>query len=167
MRCVTRSFSLSLGLMLTALAAQAHGTAQVSFVQPEQFADAGDALGEKAGNLRTLARHLEGLAARRLGDGQTLSIEVLDVDLAGEVRLARRLHHDVRVLRGSVDWPRIRLRYMLESAGQVARRGEQTVADLAYLQRFNRYPGNESMRYEKRMLDEWFGELFAADVAKQ
>ena len=166
MRSTTRSTTLSLGLLLAAAAAQAAGTVQVSYVQPEQFADAGDARRDHEGNLRTLTRHLEALAGRHLGDGQTLRIEVLDVDLAGEVRPVLRLHQDVRVLKGSVDWPRIKLRYTLESAGQAPRHGEQTVADIAYLQRINRYHGNESLRYEKRMLDEWFSGQFAAASAR-
>ena len=166
MRSTTRSLTLSLGLLLAASVAQAAGTAQVSYVQPERFADAGDAYRDQEGNLRTLSRHLEALAGRHLGDGQTLRIEVLDVDLAGEVRPVRRLHQDVRVLKGSVDWPRIKLRYTLETAGQAPRQGEMTVADLAYLQRVNRYPDNESLRYEKRMLDEWFSEQFAAGSAR-
>ena len=166
MRSTTRSLTLSLGLLLAASVAQAAGTVQVSYVQPEQFADAGDARRDQEGNLRTLTRHLEALAGRHLGDGQTLRVEVLDVDLAGEVRPVLRLHQDVRVLKGSADWPRIKLRYTLESTGQAPRHGETTVADLAYLQRINRYHGNESLRYEKRMLDDWFSEQFAAGSAR-
>ncbi len=161
MRQATHSLAvgLGLGLALAAVSAQAAGTVQVSFVQPNQFADAGDARRDVEGNLRVLARHLEALAGR-LGDGQKLSIEVLDVDLAGEVRPWRHLQQDQRVLRGAADWPRIRLRYTLESAGQASRSAEQVVSDMAYLQSLNRYAVNEPLRYERRMLDEWFAGEF-------
>ncbi len=165
MRHVIRSLAVGLGLALVALSAQAVGTVQVSFVQPEQFADAGDARRDVQGNLGVLARHLESLAAR-LGAGQKLSIEVIDVDLAGELRPWRHAQQDLRVLRGAADIPRIRLRYSLEEAGRASRSGEHVVVDAGYLQRFNRYPSGEALRYEKRMLDDWFSEQFASAPAK-
>ena len=64
---------------------------------------------------------------------------MLDVDLAGEMRFDRSRAANVRVLLGMADWPRIKLRYTLESAGQPVRRVEQTVSDMAYLERMNRY----------------------------
>ena len=47
-----------------------------------------------------------------------------------------------------------------------ARRVEQTVYDMAYLQRLNRYAGDEPLRYEKHMLDEWFDAQFGSAAAK-
>ena len=165
MRQATRSLAVGLGLALAAISAQAAGTVQVSFVQPDQFADAGDARRDVEGNVRVLARHLESLAVR-LGAGQKLSIEVIDVDLAGELQPWGHAQQDLRVLRGAADIPRIKLRYTLEASGQASRSGEQVVTDLGYLQRINRYPAGEALRYEKRMLDEWFSEQFAVAPAK-
>ena len=64
--------------------------------------------------------------------------------------------HDIRVLKGGADWPVIKLRYSVESQGKVLRSGEARVADMSYLTHTNRYSSNEPLRYEKRMLDEWF-----------
>ena len=50
----------------------------------------------------------------------------------------------------------IQLRYSVESQGKVLRSGESRVADMSYLTHYNRYPSGEPLRYEKRMLDEWF-----------
>jgi len=165
MRSTARSITVSAALVLAA-AAQAAGTVQVSFVQPERFSDVRDARHDSSVNLRELKRHLEELASRHVADGQSLTIEVLDVDLAGEIRPIRRLHDDLRVLKGRADWPRIKLRATLESAGQPLRRIEQTVSDMAYLQRSNRHADGEFLRYEKRMLDEWFETQFAGAAAK-
>jgi Protein of unknown function (DUF3016) len=166
MRCATRSITFALGLAFAAAVAQAAGTVQVLFVQPEKFSDAEDARHDSSENLRELKRYLEAQAARYVGDGQTLTIEVLDVDLAGEIRFDRSRAEDVRVLLGKADWPRIKLRYSLESAGQPLRRVEQTVSDMAYLERQRHYADSEFLRHEKRMLDEWFVAQFGAAGAK-
>jgi len=166
MRCATRLIAFAAGLAFAAAAAQAAGSVQVSFVQPEKFSDAEDDRHDSSQNLRELKRYLELQAARHVGDGQTLTIEVLDVDLAGELRFDRRRAADVRVLLGMADWPRIKLRYTLESAGQPVRRVEQTVSDMAYLERMNRYANGEMLRHEKRMLDEWFEAQFGRAAAK-
>lgn len=167
MRPTIRSLMGSVGLALAAAGAYAAGTVQVAYVQPEKFADAGDAGSDREDNLKLLTGHFEVLAKRHLGDGQKLSIEVLDVDLAGETRpLVRRAGQDLRVLKGKTDWPRIKLRYTLESPGQAPRKAEQTVSDMAYLQRLAGYYRGEPLGYERRMLDDWFAAEFGAAAAK-
>jgi hypothetical protein len=149
-----RSTFGSLIVLACAGAAQAAGTVQVSFIQPEKFVDVRDAAFRAEDNLASLKQHLEQAAAPYVGDGQTLNIEVLDVDLAGEVRHGAR-PFDLRVLRGRADWPRIELRYSLQVPGQAARAGQARVQDMAYLQRVAGLR-NEALYYERRMLDEWF-----------
>ena len=163
MRFDTPSVLASLGLLLSASTVLAAGTVQVSYVQPDRFADVGRA--EREDNLKALSKHFEALASR-LADGQKLNIEVLDVDLAGEVRRSRRAGQDVRVLRGGADWPRIALRYTLESAGQAVRHGENKLTDLAYAQRAADSRSGEALHAEKRMLDAWFATEFGAGAAK-
>ena len=92
------------------------------------------------------------------GQGDRLAIEVLDVDLAGEVRFPPR--GEVRVLRGAADWPRIRLRYTLDDASGRSAAAEETVSDPDYLR--NPLRSYSSLGYEKRMLEEWFRKRFAA-----
>ena len=157
---------LAFGLQAAGLAAHAAGSVQVAYLQPEQFADAGNRPGELEDTLKQLTRHFEALAQRHLADGQKLSIEVLDIDLAGEVLPWRRGAQDVRVLKGQADWPRISLRYTLESTGQAPRRAEHRVTDLAYLQRSAGYAAKEPLGHEKRMLADWFSAEFGAASAK-
>lgn len=167
MRSTFHATAVAVGCLLAAATAPAAGTAQVSFVQSDKFSDAGDARRDIEGNLRVLARHVEALATRYLSDGQKLTVEVLDVDLAGEVLPSHRWHQDVRVLKGGADWPRIKLRYTLEAAGQAPRSGEQIIADMAYLQHIGGgYVGDEPLRHEKRMLNEWFVAQFAGATAR-
>lgn len=156
---------LGVGLLVAAGAASA-ATVSVTFVQPENFTDAGFSRGQA--NERDLAelqqemqRHFQRLADRKLAAGDTLTIEVLDIDLAGNFephRLARM--SDVRVVR-DVTIPRMTLRYTLKQGDRVVTGSEEQVSDMAFLWTHNRYSGGDRLRYEKPMLDAWFEKRFA------
>ncbi len=89
--------------------------------------------------------------------GQELTIEILDVDLAGELRW--RHFGDVRILR-PVTWPRIKLRYALTSDGLEVATGEELVSDRSYLMRPSTRRCHDALRFEKAMLDDWFRRRF-------
>jgi Protein of unknown function (DUF3016) len=141
--------------------AHAAGTVKVSFIEPDKFVDAGNRRSDTPATLKALEQHFHTLGQRYLPDGQTLTIEVLDVDLAGSVRFAPSTGTEVRVYKGNADWPRIKLRYTLDAPGQEPRRGEELLKNLSYEQKTARYSNSESFRYEKQMLDQWFKARFA------
>ena len=131
--------------------------ASVTFVDPEKFTDIaryGDQR-EAARNRGEIEGFLKQLAARNLPAEQALQIEVLDVNRAGMVEPWRFRAYDVRVMR-SVTWPSMKLRYRLIKGDQVLASGEETISDMNYLERTNPYPTEDPLRYEKRMLSEWF-----------
>jgi hypothetical protein len=142
-----------LTLLAAAGVAHAAGTVQVSFVTPEKFTDVRDRSYRVEDNVKALEKVLIDVAKPHVIDGQTLTIEVLDVDLAGEVRPGLRAW-DLRVLRGLADWPRITLRWRLEGAG-APRGGQAVVQDMAYLQRIQPPLSGTHLVYERRMLAEW------------
>jgi Protein of unknown function (DUF3016) len=156
------TFAIALGALLIAGAAHAAGSVQVSFVKPENFADIRDRTYSREQNLKALEQVITSAAQPYVADGQTLKIEVLDVDLAGEVRPGSRAW-DVRVLRGRADWPRITLRWSLD--GATPRSGEAVVQDMAYLQRLPPSLADTALPYERRMLDEWFKRQFGDKTA--
>jgi len=143
------------------------GTVNVSFVDAQRFTDVGTTRWDEDANLKVLAKHLAGLGQRYLPADQVMTIEVLDVDLAGTVWPSRGATADVRIVKGGADWPRITLRYSLEQPGKPVRRGEETVSDMNYTHGRTSTIGTEPLYHEKRMLDEWFkarfGEHDAAD----
>jgi hypothetical protein len=146
------------------LSAHAAGTVQVSFVEPEKFADVRSSYQRvDDGVLKSLATHFQTAVGPHVPDGQTLRIEVLDVDLAGEFRPRFSAGPDVRVLGLGADSPHLTFRYAKPSASGAAELAEVRLSDLAYLHRGHmaRY-GDESLRYERRMIDEWVGKTFAA-----
>jgi DUF3016 family protein len=133
-------------------------SANVTFVHPEKFADIGPYADqrESARNQAEISHFLEQLAARRLPPDEALQIEVLDVDLAGRLEPWRiQTPYDFRVM-VDVTWPSMKLRYRLVRGEQVLASGEESIADMNYLEHPNGYPTSDSLRYEKWMLEYWF-----------
>lgn len=161
-----RSILTTLTLLTMAAAAQAGGVVNVKFVEPDKFADSGNGQFDKPVNLKVIEQHLQQLGQRYLADGQTLQVEVTDVDLAGEKRPSRRAGEEIRIVRGRADWPRIELRYALEAGGQTLKRGEAKLADLNYTGHIANYGTRDPLRYEKQMLDGWFKATFASPPAQ-
>lgn len=155
------SFSLALAAAsaaFLALPAQAAGTVEVKYVEPENFVDIGFGAFERERNQASLNESFQRLA-KQLPDGQNLKIEVLDVDLAGEVRLGAV--RDFRIVRGSVDWPRIKLRYTLQAGNTTLKAGEERLADIHYLFGGRAVsPREGALPYEYRLLDRWFTQTF-------
>jgi Protein of unknown function (DUF3016) len=145
-----------LSAALFATAAQAAGQVDVSFKNINEFSDAGLGVVERERNTKSLSDFMLGWAAS-LPSGQTLQLEVQDVDLAGEVRHNwRGQGQDVRVLRGRADSPHIKLHYSLQADGKTIKSGDAQLADLDYF--FGAPPGSQlgDLPFEKRMLQQWF-----------
>lgn len=131
----------------------AHASVTVTFVEPERFADVGFLPSDRREALDRLDAHLQAWGTRHLRDGESLAIDVLDVDLAGDVRPGVR--DNLRVLRGGTDGPRMHLRYEVRVGGRVIGQGEQRLSDPFYLQRHTSVRSDEPLFYERRVVDEW------------
>lgn len=144
------------GLLAAATLAQAAGQVDVRFKPADQLSDVGRGVdGERA--VQTLTEHFQALAAR-LPDGQRLSIEVLDVDLAGELRWTRR-GSELRVLNGGADWPSMQLRWKLEAGDRTLSSQDERISDPGYLQQSSGLRTGP-LPYEARMVDRWFDARF-------
>ena len=158
MNIVIKQAALAAMLLLVAGAAAAGAT--VTYKEPQHFSDVPFAPWEREQLLKELSAHFNVLAAR-LPAGQTLAVEVTDLDLAGRTypnRMSAGL--DLRILNGGADWPHITLRYTISEGGKVLKTGEEKLYNMSYLQRQNRYR-NDTLKYEKQMLDDWFTETIA------
>lgn len=149
--------------LATALSCRAAGLMEVNFVEPSKYIDAGSSAVDIERTTKALGEYLQSLG-RDLPDGQTLRIDVLDIDLAGWVRTTPRA--DTRVLRGNADGPRIKLRYTLQADGRELAAGEETVADLYYLNPRFRDPPQSNLPYEEQMLERWFEQRFGTARAQ-
>ncbi len=151
--------SLCAGVLMAACAAQA-GTVEVAFVNPDTFTDVRDQNRDTAANLQTLSAYLQTLGQKYLPPGQTLHVDVLNVDLAGKLRPSRRWGL-VRVVGGPLDWPQMTLRYRLEEHGKVLGSGEETISDMGYTSHLGAYPSWDALGPEKHLLRDWFRGHFA------
>lgn len=148
-------FGVTLAVLILAPGASFAGV-KVRFVNPERYSDAGsfDAGGRDA-TLSALRAHIEKLGAGRLAPGQNLTIDVLNIDLAGENEPRGRTLSDVRIVR-DVTPPRIRLSYVLTEKGRRTRSGEETLSDINYQMNTSARLSSDRYGYEKALLDGWF-----------
>ena len=142
----------------------------VAFVQPERFTDVGDrevtSPNVRAAFLRALERHLQRSAGARLVPGQTLTVTITDIDMAGAFEPWRRTGTDVRIVR-EIYPPRINLTFRLtDASGATEREGARKLVGLEFLARPT-LPTSDPLVYEKALLDDWLGDdlgpLRAAD----
>ena len=148
------------------------GPVQVDWTDPAHFtelAHSGNRWEAARGNwVHDLASHLVDTANTRLPEGQQLAVTITDIDLAGDYEPWRGPRQtDIRMLR-DIYPPRIRLQYTLRDAGgQVLDQQEAVLSDMGYL-RSTASPRmrNQSLPYEKRMIDNWLHQLLPAANAQ-
>ena len=157
-------------LLAAALSLLASGAAwadvSVTFVKPEEFTDMPRSQIERERLQKDFAQYFASLN-KQLPAGQNLKIEVLDIDLAGQLWPRRSGGEDIRIMRGGADWPRMHLRYTLEENGQTLRSGDERLSNMNYQQRMGRHSDSDALRYEKQMIDEWFGKTIVPKVASR
>ena len=155
---------LALGAAL-ALPVAAKGIVEVKFVEPEKFSDIGRGAYDRENALKALGDFVRGFD-KELPDGQTLKLDVLNIDLAGTIEPVAR--GDLRVMRGRADWPHVTFRYTLLSGpeGSTIKAGKADLADMNYLQNMRRANLIQApYGYEKRMLQEWFRDTLIAPAS--
>jgi Protein of unknown function (DUF3016) len=150
-----------IAFLATALVAvPASATTTVTFVKPTEFTDIGFYNQESSTAMNVLEQHFKTLSEQYLAPNQNLKVEVLDVDLAGRVEYNSRHFYDKRVLRGTVDWPRIKFHYVLEADGKVVTDSEADIADMTYLNGISTHYANVTYPHEMRLLENWFKATF-------
>jgi len=141
--------------LLLCLSLNAAAGVTVTFPKADRPYDAGEGWADAGRAAAEIVRHLQALGERYLRADEELRIEILEVRLGGRVSPRPE---GTRVMTAG-DWPRMRMRYELESAGKIELRDEELVSDQNYL----RGPLNDwsALGREKRMLDEWFRMRFS------
>lgn len=133
----------------------------VTYDHPEQFTETREerALAPmRASNdyLKTLQTYIEHRAGKLLTHGERLDIVITDIDRAGSYEPWRgpRLS-DVRIIK-DIYPPRIDLHFrLLDASGKVIHEGQRKLRDPGFLTSDVVATGNDSLRYEKRLIDRW------------
>jgi hypothetical protein len=127
----------------------------VNYVESDKFSDLPFAPWERKEVLDDVAGFFAELG-KSLPAGQDLTVDITDIDLAGREYPNSRGARDLRVLKGGADWPIMELRYTLSANGQVLTSGNAKLTDMNYMNRINRLSDGDRLRYEKRMIEDWF-----------
>ncbi len=138
----------------TGVASAKEAAVQVRFIgDTAMYADFGDSPSQRETNTRDLTAVFAELSDQ-LPAGQSLQVEILDVNLAGELEWLRNAQR-FRVMR-DIGWPMLELRYTLSQDGQVLKQGQARLSDMAYLTQSLRLgSGGQAMPYEQRMVARW------------
>jgi hypothetical protein len=152
--------TLAVSGLLALAASGAQAAVSVVFNETQRYSDVPFPTADRREVLGQIEDHFKKLG-QYLPPGQDLNIEVLDIDLAGREVPNFRAGRDLRVINGRADWPRMQVRYSLQQDGQVVKSGEAQLQDMNYQYTANRYFDSEPLRYEKQMIDDWFGKNIA------
>jgi len=112
---------------------------------------------------KALENHLLKLA-KTLPESQTLTIEVTDVDLAGDVHSSGL--RQIRVIK-ELYFPRIKFSFELINAEKsIIQSGNVNLKDMNFMMRSRLRYKNKTLGYEKQLLDSWFKDVFTNDIDK-
>jgi hypothetical protein len=152
------------GALAMMVSAPAIASVSVAFVEPEHYTDLRQhdfSYGSRQREtiLNRLRAHFEKLGARHLSENQSLSIEVLNIDLAGRYEPFLFDNYDGRLV-DRVTWPSMTMRYVFTENGSEVMSAEERVADMSFLENRTIRYSTDSLRFEKQMLDDWFVKRF-------
>lgn len=139
----------------------ARADTEVRFITPERFADQEfKRSASRAEAMAVFERFLIELGERYLRKGQSLDIEVLDVQLAGDYASWWSVMNDVRVLTAATP-PRFNLRYTLRENRRVLAEARESITDVNYLTNPAARASVDPFIHEKVLLESWFRKRFA------
>lgn len=142
----------------------------VVFSEPEKYTDVREKWpgsdAERESILGVLKDFIVERGTEFLPAGQKLEMTVRDIDLAGDFEPWRGIQlGEIRIVK-EVYPPRMKFDYrLLDEKGKELRKGTADLRDLSFMMR-SYYSRQESYRYEKEMLDEWFREELKNKAAK-
>jgi len=136
-------------------------TSEVTWTDYEKYRDIRPANGHRKhfreSTFYNFEKHFTKLA-KMLPEGQVLKIDVTDVDLAGDTNAGGI--DRIRIVK-NVYFPRINLSYqLLNTDGSELEAGEVKLKDMNFMTTSRLKYRNQSLGYEKNMIDDWFFSLF-------
>lgn len=151
-----------LTVLLSVNAIQVHAaTVEVTYTEPNKFSDMRP--GERHRHafqeevFYNVNKHLTKLA-KKLPEDQTLTIEFIDIDLAGDIRFTGG--QLFRVV-SNIYSPRLQFNYQLTDKNKhIIKSGEENIRDTSFMMHQRLRYKNEAFGYEKKVLDEWFKDTF-------
>jgi len=133
------------------------GKSEIKWTEPDKYTDV------RSGNenrkhfkeriFESFEKHFAKLS-EQLPEGQILKLDVSNVDLAGDVRFSPM--QEFRIIK-DIYIPRLTFTYELLNADKtVADSGKVDLKDMSFLTSISSSSINNTLKYEKRMIDKWF-----------
>jgi len=153
-------FPLAAGLICAGLlTGPALADVKVTFVNPSHYSDRDfETPGLHDADLREVEKTFQDLGRTYLRPGQTLNIEVLDIQRAG-MFTNRFAPNDVRIVTDATP-PRISVRYSLLQKGKPVLRAQEVISDINFLMNPSARFSSDRLVYEKATLRDWFQKRF-------
>lgn len=136
-------------------------TVEVTFTEPEKYVDirSGDVNRKhyRKNVFYNIEKQLKKLA-KKLPEDNILKVDVIDIDLAGDIRLIDA--RSIRVVKEPLA-PRLKFTYqLLDKNNKVIKAGEENIRDASFLMHQSIRYRNESFGHEKKLLARWFRDTF-------
>lgn len=97
--------------------------------------------------------------AKKLPEGYTLTVQINDIDLAGDIRPSTSIWQ-VRIMT-SIYWPSMNFEYELRNEkNEIVASGKEQLRDMDYLNRPRIPSGRTHFEFEEKMLQDWFRHQF-------
>ncbi|GGW80340.1 DUF3016 domain-containing protein [Alteromonas halophila] len=158
---------LATAALLCSLGTTLHAAeVKVTWQEPDEYRDIDPANQSRGAFRKQVFTNLEEYfneLAQDLPDDAVWDITVTNVDLAGQVWPASFVGFgstggEVRLIK-SVDIPRIAFSYTLTSgSGEVMKSADVSIKDMGFMDGLTQRNHWDNLRYEKRMLKDWFNE---------
>ncbi|ACB95085.1 DUF3016 domain-containing protein [Beijerinckia indica] len=163
-RGVIFSGALALCFALSQVQAKAAGIVKVIFLHPQNYSDPAfrntTSVTPPWQVMNELGQAIQRMGQVYLSDDQTLTVEVLNIQLARYYNSWAFPGNQARYLSHTRPPPSIRLRYTLKVNGVVIIAAEETLSDINYLLDPLAPHSSNALSYEKALLDEWFQKRF-------
>lgn len=171
-----RNLLPALAVSMLTTHAYAAASVEINWKDPESYTDVRPSNESRSGFQKRTFAALEKTfvtLAEALPDGQKLTITVTNLDLAGEVwpssfvGLGQSAASDVRLIK-RIDIPRMKFSYTLTDAnGAELKSADVSIKDMGFMDGINRHFNSDPLRYEKAMIEDWFGDELAPQTAQK
>ncbi len=143
-------------------------TSEVTWTDYEKYRDIHPGNGSRKhfreSTFKNFEKHFAKLA-ENLPEGQVLKIEVTDVDLAGDTHVGGI--NRMRIVK-DIFFPRMNFSYQLvNDDGSEVLSGKVELKDMNFMMTGSLRYRHDSLGYEKKMLDDWFGDTFTNEIVKK
>ena len=141
-----------------------NGPVSVAWADPATFTElkaSGNRFESAQGDwLIQLAKYMRKQADKQLTPGNKLELTIVDIQRAGRYEPWHGLdRQNIRMIR-DIYPPRMTVRFVVKGPdGQVLAEGERKLVDNAFLMG-TQINSNDSLRYEKRLIDDWLRKEF-------